>query len=160
MRIHGIDGKPSAKAIDLEKLQMKKLNEDFEILSRQAFIKKWVEFDFIGDSCQNLSWEIITDYFVIHRNGYIKDSRDFVEQLKDNYDGKGYSYPQGVVIGMKFNLLSKNDFITKLFGKGKTLTMTIDLRKITRIKGSLSNLELHTENLIIKLSDTVEIICN
>lgn len=161
MKILGIDGKLNKNAAKLQNLQIQKVQEDYKKLSREAFIKKWVHFDFVTDEAKNNSWEILYDYFHIQRNGFIKDLRDSGQQIIDDFSGSNnYTFPQGEVVELKFRLTSNHNFFEKIFRKSHYLTTILDLTKIQRIQGSLTNLEIRTNNRVLKLSDSIEIMNN
>ncbi len=158
LKILDFDGKPNKNYVKLASLQVEKLKEDYKNLKRNEFIKKWVEFEFTNEQAKNVGWEIICDYFEIHKNGHIKDLRDFNDQLVDEYDGNNYIFPQGEVIGLEFNLIHNRNIITKFFDSSKTLRFVLNLAKIERIKGDLTDIEISTDSQFIKLGKKILII--
>lgn len=156
LKILGINGKPNNNAVELTNRCSKKLKDDHSTLSKQKFISKWVEFEFKDEGAQAIAWDVIYDYFYLHKNGWIVDLRDFDKKLKDDYSGKNYAYPQGALIGLQFNI-SANSFISRLFSKN-ILTFTLNLVSIKYIKGSLSHLEIRTDSKEIILGREIKII--
>jgi len=161
MKILGTDGKLDKNAQELQNLQIQHLKEDFKKLPRETFVRKWVNFEFEIPETLNVGWEIIYDYFHLHKNGYIKDLRESGEKLIADFDGfNNYIYPQGEIVELKFILKSNHNLFTKIFRKNHYLSTILDLTKIKSINGSLKNLEVRTNTQILRLSDNIEIINN
>lgn len=157
MKILGFDGKRNGNAIKLEKLQLEKLKHDFKNLSRQRFIEKWVNFEFIDHEAKQLSWELIYDYFQINKNGKVEDVRDFEEKLVEAYAGEDLQFPQGHLVKLTFKLSSNSSIFTRLFNSEKVLTKMIDLNDIQRVKGSLDAFQITTEREVIIFGKSIEI---
>jgi len=150
-------GKLNKKALQLQKLQIEKINKDLKIYSKQRFYEKWVEFEFLDEKAKNISWEIIYDYFEIHKNGQIREIRDFDSQLLDSYEGNSYNFPQGETIELEFILSSNKGILSNLFNKHRTLTTVVNLTMIEKIKGTLSEIIIQTNNQVLKLGKDIVI---
>lgn len=148
--------KPSKKAIELHNLRIKKLNEDYKNLSNLSFIKKWVRFEFDDQVAPKIAWEVIYDYFHLHKNGRIVDLRAFDQVVEDDYLGLSYTFPQGEVVELEFKTL-RNNFISRLFSN-TTVTFTLNLSSIQFIEGTLSELQIETSSKKIVLGQTVKVI--
>jgi hypothetical protein len=152
----GMDLKPSKARLELDRLHITTLQTEFKRLTRKEFENKWVNLYFKWEEASNNSWEIIYDYFHIFKNGKIKDSRDFVEKITDSYSGLSSIYPQGKVVELIFNINRLNDNTwTKLFGKRIELIKELNLKTVTSIEGSLTNLQIDTPSETLYLSDTI-----
>lgn len=156
LNILGIDGKPNKNAVELANIRVKKLKDDYNTLSKQDFICKWVELEFEDDNAQAIGWEIIYDYFHLHKNGRIVDLRNFDHKMKDEYSGANYTNPQGQFIGLQF-MVAQNSFMSTLFSNSN-LTFSLNLSSIKHIKGNLNNLEIETDSKKIILSKNIKII--
>jgi len=157
LNILKIDGTRNSNAIKLENLQIKKLNEDFKLLSKEHFVKKWVEFEFSDKVAQSVSWEIIYDFFFARGVGSIKDIRTFDQKLSDDFSGQGYSFPAGNVVELEFELFPGKNILRSFFKKRMTLTKLLDLSKIVLIAGSLDAMKIVTQDEEIVLGGQIRI---
>jgi len=156
MNILGINGQPDRNATNLTNLQSEKLKQDLKTLLPGEFISKWVEFDFKDQEAKDVSWEIIYDYFHIKKNGMI---RNFSAKIINDQNENKYVFPQGQIVALQFKLSDDKIYGRLCFSK-RVLTKVIDLSKISRIKGSLTALEITIEREILILADNIEMIPN
>lgn len=139
--------------------RIKRLKGDIKKLSEVEFIEKWVNFKFEGEQAQKIALDLISDYFLINKNGTIIDYRDEITKIVDNYNYDiSEPFPLGKIIGLKFNL-SDSIFQHLSFVKLNTITLSLNLPSIKHIEGDLNNIEIVTSLRTIDLRKDVSIMC-
>ena len=156
LNILEITGKECKNAIILTNLWKEKLKSDYKKLSKKEFIHKWVEFEFKDENAQGLAWEIIYDYFHLHKNGRIVDLRNFDQKLVEDFTETTYIFPQGESIGLQF--MVTHSFLGYKPLEKNTLIFNLNISCITHIKGTLNSLEIKTDSMEIILGKNIKII--
>ncbi len=122
------------------------------------FYSDWVKFDLIGgEACQNV-WDLLYDYCSYYGYAYLSDLRDFSKKLIDDYMGDSYTYPMGQVFA--FNHYVKPArwwwrYTHRM--NGRTLTVIIVSKNVTRLVGDLRNFKIYMDNLEIICGHNLEI---
>ncbi|MCH7964903.1 MAG: hypothetical protein IH852_13305 [Bacteroidetes bacterium] len=134
-------------------LLLKKYQED-----KSGFLSKWYSFD-IKDSGASINiWDLLYDYSVFYGYSYLEDFRDYPDKLISDYEGESLLYPMGKVFCFTHFVKPKKcwwKFRYKM--NGRRIEFIIDVEKVKRINGNLTEFFVHFADTIIKLNKNIQI---
>lgn len=111
------------------------------------FKTEWIEFDLKGKKASENIWDLLYDYCHFFGFAFLTDLRDYPEKFTADYKGELYSYPMGRVFALNHFMKS-----AKMWWKfnnkniGRTVRVIIDINKVNRLQGSLSEFIVTTNN--------------
>ena len=125
---------------------------------RQKFYNDWVEFDIEGKAASKNATDLIYDYCQYYHCGTLHDLRDHREKIEQEHMEDVYYYPLGKILLANFN--RKGSFIKRLFGGSsyKSIRLKIDVDRVYRLKGVLTNFEVHSEDFQLICSKEITLI--
>ena len=104
-----------------------------------SFESRFVQFDLVGNSAQENTWDILYDYCDLFKCGWLSDMRDAMSSMLDDYLGNSYAYPQGKSFMLVLGVHPVGLFSRILPLKCKPITnIVIDCSSVLRMSGSLS----------------------
>jgi hypothetical protein len=129
-----------------------------EIKDSDAFFNNWIYFDLIGEEAMENTWEILYDYCNYWGHSVLVDLRDTSTRVSDSYSHRDFLYPMGKVFLIVHNVQPHRWWwsITQNM-EDRQIKMTIDVNKVTRIKGTLDNFELYIGDLKLVCNKDLEI---
>jgi hypothetical protein len=145
---------------ELERLMfdliIKKYNSD-----KQKFISEWYTFDLLGDVASLNAWDLLYDFSTYYGYSFLKDFRDFSEKLEADYSGELFSYPMGKVFSFNhFVKPAKWWWKYRYKMKGRTVELIIDVNKITKINGNLTDFYIHFNDTSIRFNKNIQVYFN
>ena len=149
-----IAGQPAAREADeLRFRQLTKLCRD----DPYAFVREWVEFDLRGREAQENAWDLLYDYCVLSRIGYLTDMRSEMHAIIADYAGDSYTYPMGRVFALR--VLGGQSLASLLHLRPRpTLTLEIDTGQIISAAGTLEDFRLQFRHCAFQCSRHLSIV--
>jgi hypothetical protein len=149
-----IAGQPAAREADKLRFQQltKLCREDSD-----KFFREWVEFDLRGREAQENAWDLLYDYCVLSRVGYLTDARSAVHAILADYADDSYTYPMGRVFALR--VLAGHTVASLLHLRPRpTLTLEIDTSQIVSAVGTLDDFRIQFRHCAFQCSRLLSIV--
>lgn len=122
------------------------------------FHTDWVEFDLEGESASKNITDLLYDFCQYSDFGEMSEVRDHGKKIEQERIKDIYYYPLGRVFLVDFG--RKRNFIKRLFGGAgvKSVRLEIDVESVYRLKGMLTDFEVHSEDFQLVCSKKISLI--
>lgn len=125
---------------------------------RERFYKEWVEFQIDGKSASKNVTDLLYDYCQYYSWGTLHDLRDHDERMEQEKMEDAYYYPLGRIFMVSFD---RKSGLLRRFLPGSnrgSYRFKVDVDRVYRLKGTLSDFEIHSEDFQLSCSKDVSLI--
>jgi hypothetical protein len=144
--------KPNPNFVELQKLRKAHLEQQYELLGRAAFIKKWVEFSFTSDDAISAAALIIDNYFRINGNGFVSRAPGTDSRSKEHYENTDFEmWGNNLYINLIYESRKKQKWWHSK-PQPNVLAFHINRLKIKEISGMLDQFSVKTDSHHLRFS--------
>lgn len=149
-----IAGRPAAREADTLRFRyLVNLHRE----NPRTFYDEWVRFDLRDDEVEECIWDLLYDYFAIHRTGKLIDIRSTQEWLRDELDCNSYTYPMGKVFAIQ--IPGPKSFLSLLGLRAQVFhTVQIGASQFVFAYGTLDRFRLVSDQCVLECGKELSIV--
>lgn len=153
--ILSLDNKPNANFLKREELRNNYLKEQYANLSKDEFVRRFVEFNFKGDEAKGFACLIIDDFFRINKNGFLTRKPGIDRGSREHYEKTDFNpWDEYIYINVEcIGRQKKNWWNSKL--EPFILSFQMNLLEVESIVGTLDKFILTTSTHKLRFSWSV-----